>query len=165
MWDQCTIPPAAYKSSCCYTSLPTLGYKRLRFCPSEVWNGIFGLLICISCLLVRLSIFPWVYCPFEFLNIWTLEIRAPLLGTANFYFLLFFLPIGVFAFFWWFQEVLYIFWLLSASYICCKFHLQVCGGSSFFALINRSWYITLKWKRESSYIVGEIATWCGHYGK
>lgn len=40
-WDQFTCPPAAQKSSCCYTFLPTLGCMRLRFCPSEVRNDTY----------------------------------------------------------------------------------------------------------------------------
>lgn len=96
-------------------------------------------LICISWLLARLRIFSWVYYPYEFLNIWTLETRVPLLGTAHSY-----VggsispPLGVFAFFQWYEEVLYIAWILFVCYMCCKFYLQVCGVSSFYASINRS---------------------------
>lgn len=130
-WRNQFTLPGHYDHSCCYTSLPTPGFLRLGFCQFKVRCETVPIvvLICISRLLVKLSIFSWVSWTFEFQDTGTLEMRVPLLGLANssFYPPLFFHLLECFS--------LHV-QILFASYMCCNFHGPVGGVSSFYVLIN-----------------------------
>lgn len=90
-----------------------------------------------------LSIFSWVYYPPELLHMWTLETRAPLMGTEGSSFWSSFPLLGCVPF----PNNLRKFFTYSGyslPVICIAILSPICGVSSRYALINRSLFIALK---------------------